>query len=111
MAQLQAHQSAFASAYLQQSGLIETTIIQNITFIDTAELLNMEKIIRLHYDLDINIEGIEAITSLLNRMEAMKNEIIYLKNKLSFYGDFLLVKCFFQFELNRLLFHDADQLF
>lgn len=72
---------------LQQSGLIETTTIQDITFINTTELLNLEKIVRLHYDLDINIEGIEAITSLLNRMEAMKNEIIFLKNKLNFYED------------------------
>ena len=75
---------AFISS-LQQSGLIETTIIQNTTFIDIAEIQNLEKIIRLHYDLDINIEGIEAITSLLNRMENMEHEITYLRNKLHFY--------------------------
>lgn len=75
---------AFISS-LQQSGLIETTTIQNTTFIDIAQIQNLEKIIRLHYDLDINIEGIEAITGLLNRMENMQQEITYLRNKLHFY--------------------------
>jgi hypothetical protein len=40
---------------------------------------------RLHYDLDINLEGIEAITSLLNRVKSMQEEIRELRNRLEGY--------------------------
>jgi hypothetical protein len=43
--------------------------------------------VRLHYDLDINLEGIEAITYLLNRVKNMQAEIIALKNRLRLYED------------------------
>jgi hypothetical protein len=38
----------------------------------------------MHYDLNINVEGIEAITHLLARVEKMQQEIISLKNKIHF---------------------------
>jgi hypothetical protein len=38
--------------------------------------------VRLHYDLDINIEGIETINHLLEKIEEMQREIAHLKNKI-----------------------------
>jgi hypothetical protein len=70
---------------LQQTGLIEITTIKETEFIDESQLLQLEKIVRLYYELDINIEGIESITHLLQRINSMQNEIIALKNKLNFY--------------------------
>jgi hypothetical protein len=70
---------------LQEHGLIEVTTIDEHSFIDHDHLRNVEQLIRLHYDLDINVEGIEAITYLLNRVNRMQEEIIALKNKLSLY--------------------------
>jgi len=61
---------------LQQHGLIEVTTINDHCFIDHDHLKNVEKLVRLHYDLDINLEGIEAITYLLNRVKHMQDEII-----------------------------------
>ena len=72
---------------LQQNGLIEITTIDNHSFIDQDHLNNIEKLVRLHYDLDINLEGIEAITYLLNRVKNMQEEISLLKNKLRLYED------------------------
>ena len=72
---------------LQQHGLIEVTTINDHSFIDHDHLKNVEKLVRLHYDLDINLEGIEAITYLLNRVKQMQDEIIALKNRLSIYED------------------------
>jgi hypothetical protein len=40
---------------------------------------------RLHYDLDINLEGIEAITCLLDRVRSMQEEIRELRNRLGVY--------------------------
>ncbi|MBS1934444.1 MAG: MerR family transcriptional regulator [Bacteroidetes bacterium] len=67
---------------LQQYGLIEITTIEQSTFIRDSELSKLEQITRLH-DLDINLEGIEAITNLLEHVEKMQHEITRLKNKLS----------------------------
>ncbi|HEY8687945.1 MAG TPA: chaperone modulator CbpM [Chitinophagaceae bacterium] len=72
---------------LQQNGLIEIITIDQHSFIDHDHLINVERLVRLHYDLDINLEGIEAITYLLNRVKNMQAEIIALKNKLSVYED------------------------
>ncbi len=72
---------------LQQNGLIEIITINQHSFIDHDHLKNVERLVRLHYDLDINLEGIEAITYLLNRVKNMQDEIVALKNRLSVYED------------------------
>ena len=72
---------------LQQNGLIDIITIDQNSFIDHDHLKNVERLVRLHYDLDINIEGIEAITYLLNRVKNMQDEIVALKNKLSAYEE------------------------
>ncbi len=70
---------------LQQTGLIEITTIKDAGYIDPNQLLQLEKIIRLYYDFDINLEGIETINYLLKRMNSMQDEIISLRNKLRIY--------------------------
>jgi chaperone modulatory protein CbpM len=72
---------------LQEFGLVEVTTVKEASYIDADQLQKLEKILRLYYDLDINIEGIEAITHILNRVNDMQDEIITLKNKLSIYED------------------------
>lgn len=70
---------------LQQTGLIEITTIEETEFIDADQLRQLERIICLHDELDINMEGIETITHLLQRMNAMQNEMIALRNRLRMY--------------------------
>jgi len=70
---------------LQQNGLIEITTVKEEEYIDPDQLLLLEKIVRLYYELDINIEGIETINYLLQRIENMHNEIIRLRNQLRLY--------------------------
>ena len=41
--------------------------------------------IRLHYELDINIEGIDAISHLLQRVDQLQDELRIMKNRLSRY--------------------------
>ncbi|OLE70236.1 MAG: hypothetical protein AUG74_07805 [Bacteroidetes bacterium 13_1_20CM_4_60_6] len=65
---------------LQQSGLIEITTDQDKRLISADKLDELEKFFRFHYDLDINIEGIEAIAHLLERIKELQKEIIKLKN-------------------------------
>ena len=70
---------------LQQTGLIEINFVEEIPFIDAEQLQQVEKFIRFYYDLDINLEGIETITHLLKRVNAMQDEIISLRNRLRLY--------------------------
>ncbi|HTD39455.1 MAG TPA: chaperone modulator CbpM [Mucilaginibacter sp.] len=73
---------------LREAGLVETTIIEQAEYIPETQLQRLEKMVRMHHDLDINIAGIEAITHLLDRLEAIQDEIRELKNKLNRYeGD------------------------
>jgi hypothetical protein len=77
-------ESSFISS-LQQYGLIEITTIQKTEFIDINQLRDLEKMVRFHYELDINLEGIETIIHLLERINAMDEEIITFRNRLRFY--------------------------
>lgn len=70
---------------LHEFGLIELIHEKNIQYFSSTELSKAEKIVRLYSELDINLEGIEVIQGLLERMEKMQNEIVSLKNKLDFY--------------------------
>jgi hypothetical protein len=70
---------------LQQYGLIKISIIESKDFVEKEQLPQLEKFVRFYYDLDINLEGIETITYLLQRIEVLQNEIIKLKNRLRFY--------------------------
>lgn len=70
---------------LQQYGLLEITTIQETRFLTLNDLQKLEKMIRLHYELEINLEGIEAISHLLNKVEYMQTEMTSLQNRLRLY--------------------------
>lgn len=70
---------------LQQSELIETVEVDNARFLQVPHLQKIERMIRLHRDLDINMEGIEAVQALLDRIELLNREVTALRNRLRFY--------------------------
>ena len=72
---------------LEEHGLIETVSVEERIFLPVSQLERLEKILRLHFDLDINIEGIETITYLLERMQGMQEQIAQLNNRLKAYEE------------------------
>jgi hypothetical protein len=70
---------------LQKSGLIELTTIEESLFIDADQLKQLERIVHFYYELDINLEGIETINHLLQRINSLQDEITILKNRLQLY--------------------------
>jgi hypothetical protein len=70
---------------LKQSGLIETISTEEALFVPVNQLPQLEKLVRLYYEMDINLEGIETITYLLQRMNEMQQKITHLNNRLSMY--------------------------
>lgn len=67
---------------LSEAGLVELQIVDKKAYIPEAELQKLEKMIRMHHELEINIAGIEAITHLLQRVTQMQEELRVLRNRL-----------------------------
>src|SRR5690242_12227680 len=72
---------------LHEYGLIEITTIEENYFIDINQLQKLEQYTRWHYDLDINLEGIEVIDHLLERVKNLQNEINSLRNRLRIHDE------------------------
>lgn len=70
---------------LESFGLIETIVHNENKYLNKNQIVHVEKIIRLHNDLNINKEGIEIILDLLEKEKQLLSEIKYLKNRLGLY--------------------------
>ena len=70
---------------LYEVGLIEITLIDENVFIPEIQLLELERMVHFHYELDINLEGIETISHLLQRINEMQHNILTLQNRLRLY--------------------------
>ena len=67
---------------LEDGGLIDVRIIGDEHYLLLSQLQELERYTRMYYDLSINIEGIDAIRHLLERMKDMQNEMDRLKQEL-----------------------------
>ncbi|MGE5420363.1 MAG: chaperone modulator CbpM [Chloroflexota bacterium] len=72
---------------LDENGLIRLERSEDTVFIEEEQLSNLERIVRLYFDLGINFEGIETIINLLERTEDLQEQINTLKNRLRLYED------------------------
>jgi hypothetical protein len=70
---------------LKESGLIEMRSVEEKIFVPVSQINQLERLVRFYYEMDINLEGIETITYLLQRMNDMQQQIILLNNRLSIY--------------------------
>lgn len=70
---------------LHEYGVLETAEEAEKLYIPEDQLPVLEKMVRLHTEMDINAEGIETIYYLLQRMEKMQSQITQLQNKLAFH--------------------------
>ena len=71
---------------LEEGGLIDINITDGERYLFSSQLRDLEQYTRMYYDLSINIEGIDAIHHLLERMESMQQEMYSLHNKLRLLG-------------------------
>ncbi len=73
---------------LQEVGLIDIQAENGERYLLFSQLPDVERYSRMYYDLSINMEGIDAIHHLLERMEEMRREIHSLHSRLRLFGDF-----------------------
>ena len=70
---------------LHESGLIEIVTVEQTQYIHCDKMAELERFMRLHYDLNINLEGLEAISHLLKQLQKLQKKNQELKNRLGLY--------------------------
>ena len=70
---------------LHEVGLIRVIDQDEERFIEFDDLSDLEQFIRWHYEMDINVEGIDALRHVLQRVRALQSEISQLRHELQFY--------------------------
>lgn len=70
---------------LESSGLIEIVIEEDDRYIEYDYLQEIEQFVRWHYELEINIEGIEALYHMLQQVQQLQDDVEKLRGELNFY--------------------------
>ncbi len=70
---------------LNESELIHLKMIEKQRYLPLSEINEFEKMRRLHYEMDINLEGLEAIQNLLETVQQLQRENRQLRNRLRLY--------------------------
>ena len=67
---------------LEDEGLIEIKFFDDERYIHVSQLSNLEQYTRWHYELSVNIAGIDVMQNLLNKINEMQGEIDRLKQQI-----------------------------
>ncbi len=70
---------------LHEVGLINVVSAEEERFIEFDELSDLEQFIRWYYEMDINVEGIDALRHMLKKVKLLQLEVDRLRNELQFY--------------------------
>lgn len=70
---------------LHELDLIKIAEVDAEQYLYIDQLHEVEKIIRLHHELGINLEGIAAVNTLLKQVEMLQQELLVAKNRLMMY--------------------------
>lgn len=65
---------------LESSGLIETEVIDNTTYLHYDQLSAFERFTNWHYDLEVNMAGLEIIHRLLQQIKELKGVRLEVKD-------------------------------
>jgi ABC-type Fe3+-citrate transport system substrate-binding protein len=70
---------------LHKMGLIQVEIVEQNQFIHEDQIRSLEKMIRLHHELNLNLEAIDVVFNLLQKERELRNELNAMKNRLRLY--------------------------
>ena len=70
---------------LNENGLIEIQLVDEIQYVHKESIYEIEKIVRMHKELDVNIEGIDVVLNLLQKIDALQTELLKVRNRLLLY--------------------------
>lgn len=72
---------------LNEMGRVRVITIKKTPCVHRDSLSEIERMIRLHRDLEVNPEGIDVILNLLDRVTQLQKELQRAKNRLHLYDD------------------------
>ncbi|HET8886596.1 MAG TPA: chaperone modulator CbpM [Salinimicrobium sp.] len=72
---------------LNEYGLLEIQQLEETEVIEKERIRDLEKMMRLYYELKINLEGIDVISHMLERISNLQDEVKMLQNKLNRYHE------------------------
>ncbi|MBC7616175.1 MAG: chaperone modulator CbpM [Pedobacter sp.] len=67
---------------LHQFGLINILELEDEHYLSIDEIIEVEKMARLHYELGINLEGVDAVANLLKQIATLQQELMMARNRL-----------------------------
>lgn len=70
---------------LEDIGLISIITIEKQYYLDTDSLSSLDKVLRMQRELNLNIEGIDIVFNLLQKVDALQVELNNLQNRLRLY--------------------------
>jgi len=70
---------------LNEVGLIEITTIEQSLYLHQDGINDVEKMIRIHRELNVNTEGIDVVFNLLQKVDDLQNELNNVQNRLRLY--------------------------
>ncbi|MCZ2083137.1 MULTISPECIES: chaperone modulator CbpM [unclassified Kaistella] len=68
---------------LEEAGLLKTETENNTTYLRYDELATFEKFTNWHYDLEVNLAGLEVIHHLLHKIEELQHKKISLTENIN----------------------------
>jgi len=72
---------------LEDFGIIEILTIEDSSFIHEDKISVVEKVVRMQKDLNINLEGVDTVLNLLDKITDLQTELNTVKNRLRLYED------------------------
>ena len=72
---------------LQDFNIIEILSIEDLNFIHEDKISIVEKVVRMQKDLHINLEGVDTVLNLLDKINDLQIELNSVKNRLRLYED------------------------
>lgn len=72
---------------LNEHGLIEIVSEDNSLYVHQDTIYEVEKIIRIHKELNINIEGVDVVLNLLEKVDQLQHELERARSRLRLYED------------------------
>ncbi len=67
--------------------LIELIETKEEKYIQVDSIDRLESLMRIHYDLNVNMEGLDIINNLMSQIQSLKNEVEDLNRRLNFYEE------------------------
>ena len=70
---------------LADNGLIETTIVEQNSYVHPEQVARLEKFVRLHQELAIHTDDLDVVSNLLDQVEDLQQQLTQMRNRLIFY--------------------------